>query len=124
MRIAILVAHVAIVSPLAACSIGDDTREGSRCVGASSNTFGTCEADTSPIGACMKLVACGAIPWELPNQYDFDYDRCVDTLEGTSAASQRLIGQCVAASKCDALIPSYPQGPDPRNIPCLHFGVP
>lgn len=109
---------------LAACSAGDDTLEGSAGACSKGGIFEPCaDAVRTPAGACNRLVECGAIPLERPETYQFDYDRCMDFIEGSTTGSQTLIEACIAESKCDALLPNNPHDPNPGEIPCLHFGA-
>jgi len=108
------------------CSNEDETLQGSRGTCASGGVFETCDDSEflrTPEGACMRLVECGAIPLMRPegdpNRFDFDYDRCVLEIEERSAATQRVITNCIATTKCDALLPQNPNNPDRDQIFCL-----
>ena len=85
----------------AACSQADGTR--GQC--AEGGALNACpEADRTPEGACWRLVDCGAIPLKAddPNRR-FDWNDCVDGIEGMTDDRQRLVVDCIAADTCDSL---------------------
>ena len=91
---------------LVACSAGDDTADGTRgqCgEGGELNNEGCHANPQTPWDACWRMVDCGAIPVTRPNEFDFDYDRCVTRIEERLDAAQRLVIACIGASTCDQL---------------------
>jgi hypothetical protein len=85
----------------AACSQADGTR--GQC--AAGGALTACpEADRTAEGACWRLVDCGAIPLKAddPNRR-FDWNDCVDGIQGMTDDRQRLVVDCIAASTCDAM---------------------
>lgn len=105
-----------------ACGAGDDTTDGNRSDCSRGGPLAQCaDIPRTSEGACTKLVQCGAIPEQRPtgpdHQYDFDWDRCVDDLDGVSATTQTLIIDCVAAATCPSLRPNMD-----GQIACLELG--
>jgi hypothetical protein len=105
---------------LVACSNADGTR--GQC--AEGGELEACpEAERTPEGACWRLVDCGAIPLDSGsdpnNQYAFDWNRCVNIIDGARTDQQRIVIDCIAASTCDSL---KPNGNDRSQIACIVAG--
>jgi hypothetical protein len=104
---------------LAAC---DDTGpvDGARGPCASGGSAADCAPVTDPASACERLVACGALP--LDAEDGFDWGRCVDQLEALTDDRAALVVACIGASTCDELrtngSPENPYG----SIYCLELG--
>ena len=106
---------------LVACSNADGTR--GQC--AEGGTLEACpEAERTAEGACWRLVDCGAIPLNGGSdpggndQYDFDWNRCVDIIDSGRSDQQRVVIDCIAVSTCDSL-----KGDGDRaHISCLVAG--
>jgi len=122
----VLLAAIAIAGfgLAAACGAGDDTTEGTRAECAQGGTLTDCpDAERSAVGACWRLVDCGAISISSDNANRFTWPRCVDVLEGQTSDRQRLVINCIAASTCDELrVQGSPRTPDPDDMHCLRFG--
>lgn len=117
--------------PLAACALAlaaacDDEGavDGSRAACASGGGLGGgCPDDpATPEGACSRLVACGAIPLDAPDD-KFDWGQCVDRLDGVPADQRAFATACIAASTCDELRVNGSPGNPYERIFCLNFGV-
>jgi len=106
------------------CGAGSDgTSEGTRGACSRGGVLEPCPPiDHTPEAACTRLVQCGAIPEQAPQDYQFDWDRCVDHLEGLTTTAADLVISCIAASSCDILRSSNPQDPDPRDMACVRLG--
>lgn len=113
---------------LAACGAGDDVSAGSRSECAYGGELVDCpDAARTSEGACWRMVDCGAIAVNAgdsdQNQYRFDWDRCVDGLDGTTEDRRRLIINCIAASSCDQLrMDGSPDDPNTSQNYCLGLG--
>jgi len=90
---------------LAACTPGDDTADGTRGICAEGGTLNDqChEPITTARDACWRMVDCGAIPSHGPDEFSFDWDRCVDRIEGMGDIQQDIAIACIGASTCDQL---------------------
>jgi hypothetical protein len=120
-RILIAAARVAAALALAALTAGcDDTGavDGSR--GPCASGAADCGPVTGADGACDRLVACGALPLDADD--GFDWGRCVDQIEALTDDRARLVVACIGASTCDDLrtagSPEAPYG----GIYCLALG--
>jgi len=111
---------------LVACSAGDDVAAGAHGQCAFGGELLDCpEAQRTTQGACWRLVDCGAIAVNAGdmNQFRFDWDRCVDGLDGATADRRTLIVNCIAASSCDQLrMEGSPDNPNTETNYCLVLG--
>jgi hypothetical protein len=117
-----------LVLVLAACGAGDDVAEGARANCAYGGLLTDCEdAERTPEGACWRMVDCGAIAItdEGENRdWVFDWDRCVNTIEGMTAEKQRWTINCIAASSCDQLrVDGSPEQPNGDQLYCIQLGA-
>lgn len=111
------------VALLGACGAGDDTTEGARGACSRGGVLEACSPIAhTPQAACSRLVQCGAIPELAPQDYQFDWDRCVDYIDRLSPTAGDLVITCIASSTCDLLRVDNPNSPDPRQMPCLQLG--
>jgi hypothetical protein len=109
-----------------ACGAGDDVADGARASCAYGGLLTDCEdADRTPEAACWRMVDCGAIAISNETQdYWFDWDRCVDTIERLTEERQRLVINCVAASTCDQLrVDGSPDQPNTDQLYCVQLGA-
>lgn len=127
----ICTASLALASALASlgagCSAGDDVSGGARSACAQGGQLLDCpDAERTPEAACWRLVDCGAIAVNAGamNQYRFDWDRCVDGLDGLTADRRRPVINCIAASSCDQLrVDGSPDQPNTDQMYCLVLGA-
>jgi hypothetical protein len=108
----------------AGCSAEDGVAAGARDQCAHGGELTDCpDAERTTMAACWRLVDCGAIPVMGDEQYRFDWDRCVDSIDSLSAESQRLVINCIAASTCDQLkVDGSPDSPNTDQMLCLQLG--
>src|SRR4051812_29004832 len=94
-----------LIIALGACSPGDDTSDGTRALCAEGGALNDqCEDPvTTARDACWRMVDCGAIDAHEPGEFDFDWDRCVDRIEGMADVEQQIVIACIGASTCDQL---------------------
>lgn len=90
---------------VAACTPGDDTASGTRGLCAEGGALNDqCEESiTTARDACWRMVDCGALRSHGPNEGSFDWDRCVETIEGMQDVQQQIVIACIASSTCDQL---------------------
>lgn len=122
----VLFASVVLAAFLPACGTGDDTALGARGPCAAGGVLTDCpDAARTAEAACWRLVDCGVIPLDHPEDFRFDWGRCVDGLESQPSEYRQLTVSCIAASTCDQLrVDGSPDEPDPRDIYCLNLGAP
>jgi len=118
-----LVLTTTALCTLGGCSAGDDVSGGARSACAAGGELTDCpDAERTAEAACWRLVDCGAIAVNAGenNQYRFDWDRCVDGLDGLTADRRRLVINCVATSSCDQLrVDGSPGDPDTDQMYCI-----
>src|SRR5688572_8619879 len=89
---------------LAVACGGDDVVEGSRAECGFGGALNVCEpAERTPTAACTRLVECGVISLDRPEEYQFDWAACVDRMSEYDEGSRRLVINCIATSTCDQL---------------------
>jgi hypothetical protein len=80
----------------------------------------------SPEDACWRLVECGAIPIANPEEEPeccFDWERCVNYMEGLNDPAFELSLSCLEAAPCDSLKwNGSPNRPTDELPPCLEQG--
>lgn len=115
-----------LVLVLGACGAGDDVAGGARANCAQGGELTDCpDAERTPEAACWRLVDCGAIAIDHPEEFRFDWGNCVDYIETRTADHQRLIVNCIAASTCDQLrVDGSPETPNTDQMYCIAFGEP
>jgi len=87
-----------------ACTAGDDTADGTRAQCAEGGALNQCPAyPATAQGACWRLVDCGAAKLHRDNPDQFDWDRCVEDIQGMLSPQQELVIACIEASTCDQL---------------------
>ncbi|MBK9031690.1 MAG: hypothetical protein IPL61_10250 [Myxococcales bacterium] len=106
----------------AGCDDTDDV-DGTRGSCASGGALAGCpDSQTTPAGACTRLVECGSYPLDAAEDGDRDWGQCVDELERMPADRAALVIACVASSTCDELL--APGSPHPYAHPlCFEFGA-
>jgi hypothetical protein len=105
--------RVILAVALGASACGDESF-GTSGVCASGGTINECpDFPRTPEGACEKLVACGLVDRDDPDEFDFDWGICVQRIQERVAEGRAdfVIG-CVLASSCDELATGY----------CFDFG--
>lgn len=113
-----------VIAGLAACDDGP-VIDGTRGPCSSGGGLLDCpDPEATPVAACDRLVECGAIPFDGEGEFNFDWGRCVDALEGFPEERARVVLACVSASSCAELrtegSPTNPYG----GIACLSYGQP
>jgi hypothetical protein len=116
-------ASLALVT-VSACGTGDDVAGGARANCAQGGELTDCpDAERTAEGACWRLVDCGAIPVDHPDEFRIDWGRCVDGIESLTSDYERLVINCVAASTCDQLrVDGSPNQPNTDQMYCLRLG--
>jgi hypothetical protein len=108
------------------CSAGDDVSPGAHGQCAYGGQLLDCpEAARTAAGACWRLVDCGSIALNAGemNTSRFDWERCVDRLDGVTADRRSLAINCIAASSCDQLrMQGSPADPQTSTNYCLVLG--
>ena len=101
---------------LVACTPGDDTADGTRSLcGEGGALNDQCEEPiTTARDACWRMVDCGALRSHGPNEFSFDWDACVDSIEGMRDVEEQIAIACIAASTCDQL--------KNDDLPCIRIG--
>ncbi len=108
---------------VAACSAGDDTTDGARGLCAVGGAINQCPpADPTPQGACWRMVDCAAIPLHSMDDSVFDWDHCVNTIEGMTTTAEQLTIECIVASSCDQLKTGDNHAPHRQDFSCLLLG--
>jgi hypothetical protein len=109
-----------------ACGTGDDVASGGRGLCAAGGALTDCpDAAHTAEAACWRLVDCGAIPLDHPEEYRFDWGRCVDGLETMRDEYRQLVVSCIAASTCDQLrVDGSPDRPNLSQLYCWQLGDP
>ncbi len=107
-----------------ACGAGDDVASGARAECAAGGVLTDCpDAPRTAEDACWRLVECGAIPLDHPEDFRLDWGTCVDRIQSQPEQYERLIVSCVAASTCDQLRANgSPDQPNTDQIYCLQLG--
>ncbi|MBA3452082.1 MAG: hypothetical protein H0T42_03175 [Deltaproteobacteria bacterium] len=113
-----------VLATMSACGTGDDVALGARANCAQGGALTDCpDAERTSEGACWRLVDCGAIPLDHPEEFRIDWGTCVDGLDGLTADRQRLVVSCIAASTCDQLqVDGSPEQPNRDQMYCLRLG--
>jgi hypothetical protein len=115
---------------LSACDV-DAHRAGYRgeCGNAGGTLLGCDDAPIeTPEDACWRLVECGAIPVQNPEDQPrccFDWARCVEELSELPEWRQAFTLACIEASTCDQLKWSNPDRPTNNDLElpsCLQYG--
>lgn len=116
---------LALLSALAGCGAGDDVAGGARASCAQGGELTDCpDAERTAEAACWRLVDCGAIAVDHPEEFRFDWGRCVDGLDQLTADRRRLVIDCIAASTCDQLrVDGSPDAPNTDQMYCLALGA-
>jgi hypothetical protein len=120
------ITSVTLVLALAACGAGDDVAQGAHGRCAYGGALTDCDdTERTAEAACWRMVDCGAIALNNDTEdYIFDWDRCVDTIERLTADRQALVIDCVAASTCDQLrVDGSPDRPNTDQLYCVALGA-
>lgn len=121
----VLIAQAALA--IAACDF-EGSKPGVReCAGGAGPLAGCERVEVmSPEDACWRLVECGSIPVQNPEEEPdccFDWARCVDYLEELPDPQLELSLACVEATPCDSLKwNGSPNRPNDELPPCLEQG--
>jgi hypothetical protein len=103
-RLLLACVSVALLSP--ACDLDEESIQGPRsaCGQSEGNLLG-CESPDieTPEDACWRLVECGVIPLDHPENYVFDWSQCVRTVETMPQFRLDLTLACIQGSSCDQL---------------------
>lgn len=116
---------VLVVVLASACTAGDDTASGARARCAEGGALNDCpDSERTPQAACWRLVDCGAISIASGGMANnFDWGKCVDTIDGALGVAQTLVINCIAASTCDALkVQGSPDDPRRDQMACFRLG--
>lgn len=121
-----IVAALAALIACSACSAEEGQQlHGTRgpCATASGTLLG-CDDTTieTPEEACFRLVHCGAMPLEAPNnEFVLDWDRCVLELQGLPQFRYDVAIACIENATCDELKVGDIEQDGNRPL-CLNFG--
>jgi hypothetical protein len=108
---------------VAGCGAGDDVAAGAQGPCARGGELTACpDAERTPEAACWRLVDCGAIPIDHPDDFRIDWGSCVDGIASLTEERQRLVISCIATSTCSQLQSDSSTEPDTDDIYCLSFG--
>jgi hypothetical protein len=118
-----VLASLALVT-VTACGTGDDVAGGARAYCAQGGQLTDCpDAERTPEAACWRLVDCGAIAVDHPDDNRTDWGTCVDGIGSMTPDYRRLVINCIAASTCDQLrVDGSPDTPNLDQNYCFRLG--
>ena len=122
----LLRASAVLATFLGACGADDDVVSGGRAFCAAGGELTDCpDAERTAEAVCWRLVDCGAIAVDHPEDFRFDWGRCVDGIETMREDYRSLVVSCIAASTCDQLrVDGSPDRPNLSQMYCWQLGDP